>query len=48
MATQLVINQRQKILDWKEKNIQNFGIDLSFANVPEWKRTNMSTDYIPI
>jgi len=24
---------------WKEKNIQTFGVDLSFANIPEWKRT---------
>jgi len=39
MANQLIINQKQKILNWREKNIQNFGIDLSFADVPEWKRT---------
>ena len=35
----ILTNQRQKILNWGEKNIQNFGIDLSFADVPEWKRT---------
>jgi DNA modification methylase len=39
MANQLVINQKEKILSWREKNIQNFGIDLSFANVPEFQRT---------
>ncbi len=39
MANQLVANQQQKISNWREKNIQNFGIDLSFANVPEWQRT---------
>ena len=39
MPDQLIINQKQKIFNWREKNIQNFGIDLSFADVPEWKRT---------
>jgi DNA modification methylase len=39
MANQLVINQKQKIFNWREKNIQNFGIDLSFADVPEFQRT---------
>jgi len=39
MENQLLINQKQKISNWREKNIQNFGIDLSFADVPEWKRT---------
>jgi len=29
----------QKILNWKEKNIQNFGVDLSFANIHEKERT---------
>jgi 16S rRNA G966 N2-methylase RsmD len=29
----------QKFLNWREKNIQNFGIDLSFADVPEKERT---------
>jgi DNA modification methylase len=39
MIEQLIINQKQKILNWKEKNIQNLGIDLSFADVPEFQRT---------
>lgn len=39
MANQLTINQKQKVLNWQEKNILNFGIDLSFDNVPEWQRT---------
>jgi len=26
-------------IDWKEKNIKTFGVDLSFSNVPEWQRT---------
>lgn len=39
MANQLIINQKQKIFDWQEKNIQNFGVDLSFTNIPEWQRT---------
>ena len=25
--------------EWKEKNIKLFGNDLSFADVPEWRRT---------
>jgi DNA modification methylase len=25
--------------NWKRKNLQTFGIDLSFADVPEWERT---------
>jgi len=39
MANQLVINHEQEILNWQGKNIQKFGIDLSFADVPEWERT---------
>jgi len=39
MPDQLIINPKQKTFNWNEKNIQNFGIDLSFADVPEWKRT---------
>jgi len=39
MERQIVTNQTKKILNWREKNIQNFGVDLSFADVPEWKRT---------
>ncbi|MFN3301986.1 MAG: DNA methyltransferase [Patescibacteria group bacterium] len=39
MLNQLSVHQNQKILNWREKNIQNFGIDLSFADVPEWERT---------
>jgi DNA modification methylase len=39
MSKQLIVNQKQKIADWREKNIQNFGIDLSFAEVPESERT---------
>jgi len=39
MGNQLIINQKLKILNWIEKNIQNFGTDLSFADVPEWQRT---------
>jgi DNA modification methylase len=39
MSKQLIFNQKQKIADWQEKNIQNFGIDLSFAEVPESERT---------
>jgi len=35
----ILINQKSKILNWREKNIQNFGVDLSFADVPEWERT---------
>jgi len=27
MANQLLTNQKQKILNWKEKNIQNFSIE---------------------
>ena len=39
MEKQILNFQKYKILNWREKNIQNFGIDLSFADVPEWKRT---------
>lgn len=39
MNNRMLVNQKQKILNWGEKNVQNFGIDLSFANVPEWQRT---------
>jgi len=39
MERQIVTNQTKKILNWQEKNVQNFGIDLSFADIPEWKRT---------
>ena len=39
MEKQTLNLQREKILNWRGKNIQNFGIDLSFANVPEWQRT---------
>lgn len=39
MPQQLVNYWKQKISNWREKNIQNFGIDLSFADVPEWQRT---------
>jgi DNA modification methylase len=39
MSKQLIVNQKQKISDWREKNIQNFGIDLSFAEVSESERT---------
>ena len=39
MPRQLIVNQKQKISGWQEKNIQNFGIDLSFADVPENERT---------
>jgi DNA modification methylase len=39
MLKQLIVNQKQKIADWQEKNIQNFGIDLSFAEFPESERT---------
>jgi DNA modification methylase len=35
----LAINSKERILNWREKNIQNFGIDLSFADVPEKERT---------
>lgn len=31
--------QKINIPTWKEKNIQTFGVDLSFADIPEWKRT---------
>lgn len=31
--------QKQTQPNWVEKNIQNFGVDLSFANIPEWQRT---------
>ena len=36
--TQLLTMQKQGI-DWKEENFRTFGVDLSFADVPEWKRT---------
>ena len=39
MERQIVTNQTKKILNWQKKNVQNFGIDLSFADIPEWKRT---------
>jgi DNA modification methylase len=39
ISDQLAINSKEKILNWREKNIQNFGIDLSFADVPEFQRT---------
>jgi len=39
MNNQIITFQKEKTLNWREKNIQNFGIDLSFANVPEWQRT---------
>lgn len=39
MTNQSLINEKQKVFNWKEKNIQGFGIDLSFVNVPEWQRT---------
>ncbi|HIE34149.1 MAG TPA: hypothetical protein EYP86_03315 [Candidatus Altiarchaeales archaeon] len=26
-------------VDWREKNIKTFGIDPSFSDIPEWKRT---------
>ena len=39
IPNQLTISLKQKILNWREKNIQNFGVDLSFANVPEKERT---------
>jgi len=39
MINQMFVNQKQKIADWRDKNIQNFGIDLSFADVPESERT---------
>jgi len=37
--SQLVIDPKEEILNWREKNIQNFGIDLSFVDVPEKERT---------
>ena len=36
--TQLLVMQKEAT-NWKEKNIKTFGIDLSFANVPEFQRT---------
>jgi DNA modification methylase len=39
MSKQLIVSQKQKFSDWQEKNIQNFSIDLSFAEVPESERT---------
>jgi DNA modification methylase len=36
--TQLLTMQKETI-NWREKNIKTFGIDLSFANVPEFQRT---------
>ncbi|MGE4445000.1 MAG: DNA methyltransferase [Candidatus Altimarinota bacterium] len=38
-AQEVSLYQNQKIFNWQEKNIQNFGIDLSFADVPEKERT---------
>jgi DNA modification methylase len=39
ILNQLLINSKKEISNWREKNIQNFGIDLSFADVPEKERT---------
>jgi DNA modification methylase len=39
IPNQLVINPKEEILNWREKNIQNLGIDLSFVDVPEKERT---------
>jgi DNA modification methylase len=39
ILNQLLINSKEEISNWREKNIQNFGIDLSFADVPEKERT---------
>jgi DNA modification methylase len=39
MADNFLINQDIKSFNWREKNIQTFGVDLSFANVPERERT---------
>ena len=25
--------------DWREVNMKNFGVDLSFSDIPEWQRT---------
>jgi len=36
--TQLLTMQKETT-NWKEKNIKTFGIDLSFADVPEFQRT---------
>ncbi len=36
--TQLLTMQKEAT-NWKEKNIKTFGIDLSFADVPEFQRT---------
>ena len=37
MSQSLTI-QKQAV-DWREKNLQAFGVDLSFVDVPERKRT---------
>ena len=29
----------QQTIGWREKNLKIFGVDLSFADVPEWERT---------
>lgn len=34
-----IITTKKQTVDWKEKNIKNFGKDLSFAEVPEFQRT---------
>jgi DNA modification methylase len=39
ILNQLLINSKEEISNWREKNIQNFGIDLSFVDVPEKERT---------
>ncbi len=36
---QLLKNQTNQLSNWREKNIKVFGIDLSFADVPEFQRT---------
>ena len=28
-----------EVTDWKKKNVNNFGIDLSFSNIREYERT---------
>jgi len=42
-VSQLPIKRGQPLpiasIDWKEKNLQTFGIDLSFADIPERERT---------
>jgi len=36
MVEQLYVSDA---VDWREKNIKTFGVDLPFSDVPEWKRT---------